>query len=162
MITQISWCNYWITFIFYIWADSRDRKKVSTKFLIGCGPQRLLQSCSVTEKGIEWNIKWKEEAFHAFLVHNLLHPLIQSDCSVYWSAGKLKGLLLLFLSLKFKKRQYQPPSQTKKHLCITPDGGLHGNSQITGAVNCCRKDLHPRGCRDPRFSSFFNGNLTKS
>ena len=30
------------------------------------------------------------------------------------------------------------------------------------AVNCCRKDPHPRGCRYPRFSSFLcKCNLTK-
>ena len=48
-----------------------------------------------------------------------------------------------------KKRQYQPP---------TP----RDNSQGIGAINCCRKDLHTRGCRDPGTTSFLiKCNLTK-
>ena len=63
-----------------------------------------------------------------------------------------------------KRRQYHPPSlRKKKDSYSTPDEGSHGNSQGIGAVNCCRKDLHPRGRTCPRFSSFLcKCNLTKS
>ena len=63
-----------------------------------------------------------------------------------------------------KKRQYHPPSlRKKKDSYNTPDGGSHRNSQGIGAVNCCHKDLHPRGRSCPRFSSFLcKCNLTKS
>ena len=45
----------------------------------------------------------------------------------------------------------------------TPDGDPIGNSQGIGAINCCRKDLHTKGCRDPRSTSFLcKCNLTKS
>ena len=63
------------------------------------------------------------------------------------------------------KRKAVPSSlpKKKKDPYNTPDGGPHGNSQGIGALNCCRKDLHPRGCRYPRFSSFLcKCNLTKS
>ena len=61
------------------------------------------------------------------------------------------------------KRQYQPPSPRKKHPYNTADGGLHSSSQGIGAVSCCFKDLHPRGCRDSRSISFLcKCNLTKS
>ena len=61
------------------------------------------------------------------------------------------------------KSQYQPPSPRKKHPYNTPDGGPNGNSQGIGAVNCCRKDLHPSGCRDPRSTSLLcKCNPTKS
>ena len=63
------------------------------------------------------------------------------------------------------KRKTVPPflAKKRKDSYNTPDGGPHGNSQGIGAVNCCRKDLHPR-CRSyPRFSSFLcKCNLTKS
>ena len=46
--------------------------------------------------------------------------------------------------------------------CNAPDRGPYSNSQGIVAVNCCRKDIHPRGCRYPRFSSFLcKCNLTK-
>ena len=63
-----------------------------------------------------------------------------------------------------KRRQYHPLSlRKKKDSYNTPDGGSHGNSQGIGAVNCCRKVLHPRGRTCPRFSSFLcKCNLTKS
>ena len=58
------------------------------------------------------------------------------------------------------KRKTVPPSlsKKKKDSYNTPD-----NSQGIGAINCCRKDLHPI-CRSyPRFSSFLcKCNLTKS
>ena len=61
------------------------------------------------------------------------------------------------------KRQYQPPSPGNKHLYNTPDGGPNGNSQGKGAVSYCHKDLHTRGCRDPRSISFLRKcSLTKS
>ena len=47
------------------------REKNSTKFSIGCDAQRLLKSCSLSENSTEWKGKWKEETFHAFLIHNL-------------------------------------------------------------------------------------------
>ena len=62
------------------------------------------------------------------------------------------------------KRKAAPSSLPKKKEdpYNTPDGGPYGNSQGIGAVNCCRKDLHPRRCRYPRFSSFLcKCNLTK-
>ena len=66
--------------------------------------------------------------------------------------------------IKGKAVPSSPPSpKKKKDPYNTPDGGLHSNSQGIGAVNCCRKDLHPRGCMYPRFSSFLcKSNLTKS
>ena len=62
------------------------------------------------------------------------------------------------------KTKTAPPSLPKKKDSYnTPDGSPHGNSQGIGAVNCCRKDLHPRYCSYPRFSSFLcKCNLTKS
>ena len=55
------------------------------------------------------------------------------------------------------KRKALPSSfpKKKKDPYNTPDGGHHGNSQGIGAVNCCSKDLHPRGCRYPRFCYFY-------
>ena len=52
------------------------------------------------------------------------------------------------------KRQYQPPSPKNRHPYKNPDGGANSNSQGIGAVDCCRKDLHTRGCRDPRSTPF--------
>ena len=66
--------------------------------------------------------------------------------------------------LKKIKRKAAPSSLPKKKgdPCNTPDGGPYSSSQGIGAVNCCRKDLHPRRCRYPRFSSFLcKCNLTK-
>ena len=61
------------------------------------------------------------------------------------------------------KRQYQPPYPRNKHPYNTPDRGPNGNSQGIGAINCCRKDLHTRGYRDPRTTSFlYNCKLTKN
>ena len=63
-----------------------------------------------------------------------------------------------------RKRKAAPSSLPKKKEdpYNIPDGGPYGDSQGIGAVNCCRKDLHPRGCRYPRFSSFLcKCNLTK-
>ena len=62
----------------FLHGDSQKRKKISTKFSIVCGAQRLLKSCSVTEKSIEWKINWKEETFHAFLIHNLSRQVLLS------------------------------------------------------------------------------------
>ena len=70
--------------------------------------------------------------------------------------------------IKTKKQKKKKSStillpQEKKHPYNTADGGNHGNSQGIGAVNCCRKDLHSREFRDPRFSAFLcKCNLTKS
>ena len=54
------------------------------------------------------------------------------------------------------KRKAVPSSLPKKKEdpYNIPDGGPYGASQGIGAINCCRKDLHHRGCRYPRFSSF--------
>ena len=63
------------------------------------------------------------------------------------------------------KRKAVPCSLPKKKRdpYNTPDGGPHSSSQGIGAINCCWKDLHPRGRRHPRFSSFLcKRNLTKS
>ena len=50
------------------------------------------------------------------------------------------------------------PPQEKKGLLQHP----RRRSRL-GAVNCCRKDLHPRCLSYPRFSSFLcKCNLTKS
>ena len=63
-----------------------------------------------------------------------------------------------------KKKAVLPSlPKKKKDPYNTSDGGSHGNSQRIGAVNCCRKDLHPRGRSCPSFSSFLcKCNLTKS
>ena len=37
-----------------------EGKKISTKFIRGCGAKRLLKSSSVTENSIAWKIKQKE------------------------------------------------------------------------------------------------------
>ena len=69
-----------------------------------------------------------------------------------------------YVKKKKRKRKAVPCSLPKKKEdpYNAPDGGPYGNSQGTGAVNCCRKDLHPRGCRHPRFSSFLcKCNLTR-
>ena len=51
----------------------------------------------------------------------------------------------------------------KKKNTPTSDGGPYGNSPRIGAANCCRKDLHPRGCKEPRSTTFLRKcNLTKS
>ena len=60
-----------------------------------------------------------------------------------------------------KKGQYQLLFSRKTHPYNTPDRGPHSNSQRIGVANYCRKDLHPRGCRDPR-SFLCKCNLTKS
>ena len=54
------------------------------------------------------------------------------------------------------KRKTVPTSlsKKKKDSYNTPDGGPHGNTQGIGAVNCCCKDLHPRGRSYPSFSPF--------
>ena len=62
-----------------------------------------------------------------------------------------------------KKRQHQSPFPRNKHPYNTSDRGPNGNSQGIEAVNCCCKDLHTRGCRDSRSTSFLcKYNLTKS
>ena len=64
---------------------------------------------------------------------------------------------------QIKKASSNLPPEGKSTPTNTPDGGLHGSNQGIGAVNCCRKDLHPIGCRDPRFFSFLcKRNLAKS
>ena len=51
----------------------------------------------------------------------------------------------------------------EKHPYKTSGGGPHCNSQGVGATNSCGRDLHPRGCRDPRCSLFLcKCNLTQS
>ena len=62
-----------------MWKDGQKRKKILTKFFIGYGAQRRLKSCSITENSIEWNIKWKEETFHAFLIHSLSQKVLLSN-----------------------------------------------------------------------------------
>ena len=42
----------------------------------------------------------------------------------------------------------------EKYPYNTSERDPHGNSQGIGAVNCCRKDLYPRGCRDPTSTSY--------
>ena len=70
--------------------------------------------------------------------------------------------IIIIMIIIIIKRQYQPPSPRKKHPYNTPVGGLHSNRQGIGAVNCYRKDLHPRGCRNARSISFLcKCNLTK-
>ena len=78
-VTCISWWNDWITMILCKKRDSQKRKKISTKFFIGCGAQRLLKSCNVTENNIAWKIKWKEETFHAFCIHNFSQQVLMSN-----------------------------------------------------------------------------------
>ena len=78
-VTCISWWNDWITMILCKKRDSQKWKKISTKFVIGCGAQRLLKSCSVTENSIAWKIKWKEETFHAFCIHNFSQQVLMSN-----------------------------------------------------------------------------------
>ena len=59
--------------------------------------------------------------------------------------------------------QYQPPFSRKKQPFNISDKDPHGNSQGIKIVNYCHKDLHPRGCRDPRSTSLLcMCNLTKS
>ena len=63
------------------------------------------------------------------------------------------------------KRKTVPPSlpKKKKDPYNTPERGPHVNSQGKGAVSCCSKNLHHRGCIYPRFSLFLcKCNLTKS
>ena len=55
------------------------RGKKFNQFFIGYGAQRRLKSCSTTENSIEWNIKWKEETFHAFSIHNLSQKVLLSN-----------------------------------------------------------------------------------
>ena len=47
----------------------------------------------------------------------------------------------------------------EKYPYSTSDGGPHSNSQGIGTINCCRKDLHPRVCRDPRSTLFYKNSL---
>ena len=66
-------------------------KKYSIKFFIGCGQtcprlhaigwgaQRLLKSSSLAGGSIEWEMKWKERSFHAFLIHNLSLQVLLSN-----------------------------------------------------------------------------------
>ena len=73
-----------------------------------------------------------------------------------------------------KIKQKKPPKKQKKpSSTILPPQEKRGHPQHprrsflrqqsrNRAVNCCRKDPHPRGCRYPRFSSFLcKCNLTK-
>ena len=56
-------------------------------------------------------------------------------------------------SLPKKKKRGQPQHPRRSSL---------RQQSRNRAVNCCRKDPHPRGCRYPRFSSFLcKCNLTK-
>ena len=64
---------------------------------------------------------------------------------------------------KKKKDSTTLPPQEKKDSYNTPERGPHVNSQGKGAVSCCSKNLHHRGCIYPRFSLFLcKCNLTKS
>ena len=78
LITYTSWWNDWITLLFAFRQIVRRGKKIAAKFSIGCGAQRLLKSCSVTEN-IEWKIKWKQETFHAILILNLSQQILLSN-----------------------------------------------------------------------------------
>ena len=60
-------------------------------------------------------------------------------------------------------KQHHPPSPRKKRgQPQHPRRSSLRQQSRNRAVNCCRKDSHPRGCRYPRFSSFLcKFNLTK-
>ena len=65
---------------------------------------------------------------------------------------------------QIKRRKAAPSSLPKKKEdpYNIPDGDPYGDSQGIGAVICRRKDLHPKGRRYPRFSSFLcKCNVTK-
>ena len=48
--------------------------------VIRCSAQRLLKSCSIEWKNsVEWKVKWKEETFHAFSIHNLSQKVLLSS-----------------------------------------------------------------------------------
>ena len=53
-----------------------------------------------------------------------------------------------------KKNSAILSSQEKKDPYNIPHGGPQGDSQGIGAINCCRKDLHPRGRSYPRLLFF--------
>ena len=55
--------------------------------------------------------------------------------------------------IKIKKGSNNLPPQ-EIYPCNTSDRSPCGNSQGIGSVNCYRKNFHPRGCRDPRSTSF--------
>ena len=70
-----------------------------------------------------------------------------------------------YIKKKQIKRKAVPSSfpNKKNDPYNTPNGGPNGNNEGIGAVNCCHKEHHPRGCRYSRFSSFLcKCNLTKS
>ena len=84
--------------------------------------------------------------------------------------NQLQRLLLIKHTEKkitqvIKKRQYKPASPRKKHRTIplmeVPRQQSIGQMAI-GAINCCCKDLQPRGSWDRGSSSFLcKCNLTK-
>ena len=72
-------------------------------------------------------------------------------------------MVIIIIIIIITKSQYQAHSPGNKHLYNTPDRDPNDTSQGKGTVNYCRKDLHTRGCRDPRSTSFlYKYNLTKS
>ena len=89
-----------------------------------------------------------------------MNQLLRLPLLKYTHTEKKKRML----KKKQIKRKAVPSSLPKKKEdpYDSSDGGPYGNSQGIGAVNCCRKDLHFRGCRYPRFSSLLcKCNLTK-
>ena len=68
----------WLDHIYFLHVDSQKSKQNSTKFSIRCGAQMLLKSGSVTEKSLEWKVKWKEETLHVFLIYNLSQQVLLS------------------------------------------------------------------------------------
>ena len=59
--------------------NSQKKRNISTKFLIECGAQRLLKSCSFTENIIERKVKWIEEIFHTSFIYNLSLQVLLSN-----------------------------------------------------------------------------------
>ena len=72
-------------------------------------------------------------------------------------------IIIIIIIIIIIKRQYQPSSLRNRHPYNTPDRGPNGNSLGIGVINCCRRGLHTRGCKDPRTTSFLcKCNLTKN
>ena len=84
---------------------------------------------------------------------------VEIPCFFKWKRG-IKALLPFPAISQPKAIPTSLPRN--KYPYNTPDGGSNSNSQGIGAVNCCCKDLHTRGCRDPRSTSLCKWNLTKS
>ena len=98
-----------------------------------------------------WNIRnWKDQSFNITTGTEGITQLLKSNFE--WFKCKWRNQCHAFAKKGtfFEHLQYQPFSPRKNHPYNTQDGWPPSKSQGIRAVNCCCKDLHPKGCRHPR------------